>query len=121
MNDSYGSEGEYVDRKSRRATDNMGNGDSSRATWDTIFKISQIAVLPLLGAMFYMLMQMSALDRRLAIIEVTTRTPQIDVGLIQKIAIIEERQNRNTAKIDTLETDVQRHREVSTYDPLHKK
>ena len=73
----------------------MSNGDN-RATWDLIFKISQIAVLPLLGAMFYMLMQMNALDRRLAIIEVTTARPQIDSGLIAEIAIIKERQNVNT-------------------------
>jgi len=100
----------------QRGSHQMANGDS-RAAWDMIFKVSQVAVLPLLAAMFYMLMQMSSLDRRLAIIEVTTRNPQIDIGLIQKIAIIEERQNKNVAKVDAIEQDFQHHREVSTYDP----
>jgi len=114
--DSYGGEGEFISKKSRRATDNMANGNSKQA-WDMIFKISQVAVLPLLAAMFYMLMQMNNMDRRLAIIEVTTRNPQVDVGLIQKIAIIEERQNKNTSAIAIIEADFQYHREVSTYDP----
>ena len=118
MNDSYGSEGEYIGQKRRRAGDNMGNGDGSRATWDMIFKISQIAVLPLLAAMFYLMMQMNNMDRRLAIIEVTTRNPQVDASMIQKLAILEERQNRNVAKVDAIEEEVRRHRENSTYDPL---
>jgi len=63
-------------------------------------------------------LQMSSLDRRLAIIEVTTRNPQVDASMIQKLAILEERQNRNVAKVDAIEEEVRRHRENSTYDPL---
>ena len=118
MNDSYGSEGEYIGQKRRRAGDNMGNGDGSRATWDMIFKISQIAVLPLLAAMFYLMMQMNNMDRRLAIIEVTTRNPQVDAGMIQRIAVIEERQSRVISKLDSFDDELKRHREQSTYDPL---
>lgn len=99
----------------------MANGDS-RAAWDIVFKVSQVAVLPLLAAMFYMLMQVSSLDRRLAIIEVTTRNPQMDVGLTQKIAIIEDRQNevRNQLKLNGEKIDRIEDKLDSRFNPTYK-
>ena len=109
MNDDTG---KFIQRGSHQ----MANGDN-RAAWDIIFKVSQVAVLPLLAAMFYMLMQLSGLDRRMAVLEITSRNPQVDIAMIQKIAIIEERQNKVMARQDNFEADFQHHREVSTYDP----
>lgn len=120
MNQSYDSEGKYIAKEGnpngwegRRV---MVNGNNSQATWDMVFKISQVAVLPLLAAMFYMLVQMSALDRRLAIIEVTTARPMADVGLVQKLAVIEDRQNNvikqlseNGVRIDRLSEVMAQH------------
>jgi hypothetical protein len=94
MKESYGSEGERIAHKveyGRRAGNHMANGDG-RISWELILKISQVAIYPLLAAMLYMLMQMNGIDRRLAVLEVTTARPQADVDLVRKIAVIEDRQ-----------------------------
>jgi hypothetical protein len=114
--DSYGSEGEYVSKKSRRATDKMANGDNKQV-WDIVFKVSQLVAPLILMAMVYLLIQQSGMDRRIAIIEVTIRNQPVDIATVKQMAIFEERQNINTLKINALEADFQHHREVSTYDP----
>ena len=114
--DSYGSEGEYISKKSRRATDKMANGDNKHI-WDIVFKVSQLVAPLILLAMVYLLIQQSGMDKRIAIIEVTIRNQPVDIATIKQMAIFEERQNINTLKINALEADFQHHREVSTYDP----
>ena len=91
--------------------------NSSRVSWDAIAKVSQIAILPLLATAFYILLQMSSFDRRLAIIEVTTRTPPVDISTLQKLAIIEDRQNSVIRTLGDVEMELKRHRERSDYDP----
>ena len=114
--ESFGSEGEYVGRKSRRATDKMANGDNKQV-WDIVFKVSQLVAPLILMAMVYLLIQQNGMDRRIAIIEVTIRNQPVDIATVKQMAIFEERQNINTLKINALEADFQHHREVSTYDP----
>jgi len=67
------------------------NGTGNSVNWDTIYKVSQLAIYPLLGAMFYILIQMSSFDRRLAIIETNQTRP--DISIAQKLSVIEDRQN----------------------------
>jgi len=114
--ESFGSEGEWIGKKSRRATDKMANGDN-KYVWDIIFKVSQLVAPLILLAMVYLLIQQSGMDKRIAVIEATIRNQPVDIAMIKQMAVFEERQNRNTVKIDSLEIDFQRHREVSTYDP----
>ena len=114
--ESFGSEGEYVSKKSRRAGDKMSNGDNKQV-WDIVFKVSQLVAPLILMAMVYLLIQQSGMDRRIAIIEVTIRNQPVDIATVKQMAIFEERQNINTLKINALESDFQHHREVSTYDP----
>src|SRR3990172_4949749 len=88
MNQSYGSEGEFIGRGRGK----MQN-DNGRVSWDLILKVAQVLIYPILLGMIYLLIATATLDRRLAVIEVMTSKPDIDVGLIQKIAVIEDRQN----------------------------
>ena len=115
--DSYGSEGEYVGRKSRRAGDKMANGDNKQV-WDIVFKVSQLVAPLILLAMVYLLIQQSGMDKRIAVIEVTIRNQPVDVAMVRQFAVFEERQNLNTMKINSFEEELRRHREQSTYDPV---
>ena len=110
--ESFGSEGEFIRKeyigKERRRMGNVGDG--SKVTWEWIFKIVQVVVVPLLLAVLY---QMSAMERRLTVIEAK---PSIDISLIQKIAVMEDRQNEvriqlkeNGGKLDRLESMLLNH------------
>ena len=115
--ESFGSEGEYISTKSRRATDNMANGDNKQV-WDIIFKVSQLVAPLILVAMVYLLIQQSGMDKRIAIIEVTIRNQPVDIAMVRQLAVFEERQNIHTAKMTSFEEELRRHREQSTYDPV---
>jgi hypothetical protein len=114
--ESFGSEGEYIGKKSRRATDKMSNGDNKQV-WDIVFKVSQLVAPLILLAMVYLLIQQSGMDKRIAVIEVTIRNQPVDVAMVRQFAVFEERQNLNTMKINSFEEELRRHREQSTYDP----
>jgi len=71
----------------------------------------------------YLLVQQSGMDRRIAVIEVKIGSQPVDIALVQKIAVIEDRQNsvirqndRQDDQIRAVETLVMQHREKSTYD-----
>jgi len=115
--ESFGSEGEYISTKSRRATDNMANGDNKQV-WDIIFKVSQLVAPLILVAMVYLLIQQSGMDKRIAVIEVTIRNQPVDIAMVRQLAVFEERQNIHTAKMTSFEEELRRHREQSTYDPV---
>jgi len=117
MNNSYGSEGEYIGKKSKGAGDNMANGDNKQV-WDIIFKVSQLVAPLILVAMVYLLIQQSGMDKRIAIIEVTIRNQPVDIAMVRQLAVFEERQNIHTAKMTSFEEELRHHRERSTYDPL---
>jgi hypothetical protein len=84
--------------------------------WDTIFKISQIAIFPALGVIFYMLTQLGNLDRRVTVTELIQSSRPNFVSMAEKTAVIEERQRVNTIRIDSLEKTVEIHKSKSTYD-----
>src|SRR3990172_10257813 len=105
MNQSYGSEGEFIGRGRGK----MQN-DNGRVSWDLILKVAQVLIYPILMGMIYLLIATSTLDRRLAVIEVMTSKPDIDVALIQKIAVIEDRQG---AVMKALEKNGERIEQVS--------
>jgi len=84
--------------------------DNSRVSWDLILKVAQVLIYPILLGMIYLLVATTTLERRLAVIEVMTSKPDIDVGLIQKIAVIEDRQN---SVIKALEKNGQRMDQIS--------
>lgn len=121
--ESYGSEGEnirkeYTGKERRR----MANGDG-KVTWEWAFKIVQVIGIPLLLAVLY---QISAMERRLTIIEAK---PSVDMALIQKIAVMEDRQNEvraqlkeNGGKLDRMESMLLNHddRWTSPYDKRRK-
>jgi len=115
--ESFGSEGEYISTKSRRATDNMANGDNKQV-WDIIFKVSQLVAPLILVAMVYLLIQQSGMDKRIAVIEVTIRNQPVDIAMVRQLAVFEERQNIHTAKMTSFEEELRHHREQSTYDPV---
>ena len=71
------------------------NDDTVRAetisvTWEWVFKIIQVIVIPLLVAVLY---QVTSMEKRLTVIEVKASNPPVDVELARKIAVIEDRQN----------------------------
>jgi hypothetical protein len=68
---------------------NMANGDG-RVNWGIVKDIAQVLIYPILLGLVYLGVQNSTLDRRLAVIE---SKPSVDFALIQKIAIMEDRQN----------------------------
>ena len=129
MKNSYGSEGEFVEKECLNnggEESNVANG-SGRVSWDFVLRISQVLIIPLMGmclaAMLYVLSQMNSLDKRLAVIEVAASRPIVDVSLASKIAVIEDRQSsvirhndRQDDQIRAVEALVMQHREKSTYD-----
>lgn len=103
----------------------MANGDNSKATWDFVFKLAQVAVLPLLACMVFLLMQIADIKQAQAIMQErlasqTASLPRLD-ALIAKIAVIEDRQNGVMKRLDHAESEFTAHRERSTYDPAVKK
>ena len=121
-NESFDSEGNYIGKHSRRATDNMSNGNN-KPIWDIIFKVSQLVAPLILVAMVYLLVQQSGMDRRIAVIEVKIGSQPVDIAMVQKIAVIEDRQNgvmrhndRQDDQIRAVEALVMQHREKSSYD-----
>jgi len=93
------------------------NGNGGKISLDTILKISQALVIPLFLAGLYLLMSINSMEKRFVAVEAQLNSmPRLDV-LIAKIAVMEDRQNRNIAKVDSLERDLARHRENSNYDP----
>jgi hypothetical protein len=113
-NESFDSEGKYIGKHSRRATDKMANGDG-KLSWDTALKIMQILIIPTFGGVVVILAMMYGMGTRLAVLE--SKGPAVDTGMIQRMAVFEERQNRNTSAITNMEAELQHHREISTYDP----
>ena len=90
----------------------MANGDN-RIRWNYVKDVAQILIYPILLGMLYLLLQSSTLDRRLAIIEAK---PAVDTALIQKIAVMEDRQNtvirtiaENGGKMDRIENMLMMH------------
>src|SRR4030067_2624928 len=84
--------------------------DNSKVSWDLILKVAQVLIYPILMGMIYLLVATTTLERRLPVIEVMTSKPDIDVALIQKIAVIEDRQN---AVMRGLEKNGQRMDQIS--------
>ena len=84
--------------------------ENNKVSWDLILKVAQVLIYPILMGMIYLLIATATLDRRLAVIEVMTSKPDIDVALIQKIAVIEDRQN---SVIRALEKNGQRMDQIS--------
>lgn len=114
-NTSFDSEGKFI-KKEREVMNDVGN-NGGKITLDTILKISQIAILPALMALFYLLTMINNLEKRFVSIESQINAmPRIDI-LISKLAILEDRQNNNIRKIESIELELTRHRESSTYDP----
>ena len=120
MNDSYGSEYEFIGRSQTNggATKKMvnGNNNGTKVNWTVIRDVAQYLLYPILAALFYLVAQNFNLDRRLAVIELLASRPIVDVESIRKIAIIEDRQQRNIATLKELREEVDRHRDKSTYD-----
>ena len=120
MNTSYDSEGKFIGTNSGPGGSVHGmqtNSNGSKQMWEVIFKVSQLVAPLILMAMVYLMIQQNGLDRRLAIVEITIRNKPVDVALIQKLAVIEDRQNGVMRKLDEVDTELGRHRERSTYDP----
>ena len=69
----------------------MANGNNGRISLETVLKVSQIAVLPLLAAMLWLLLQVNSLDRRLAVIEARTVNSPSMYSLIEKLAVVSDR------------------------------
>lgn len=113
--ESYDSEGKFIKRKNEGTT-KMADDNGGKISLDTILKISQALVIPLFLAGLYLLMSINSMEKRFVAVEAQLGAmPRLDV-LIAKIAVMEDRQNRNIAKVDSLEADFNRHRENSTYD-----
>jgi hypothetical protein len=99
----------------------MANGDNPKATWDFVFKLAQVAVLPLLACMVFLLMQIADIKQNQAIMQERlafqmASLPRLD-GLIAKLAVIEDRQATVMKRVDNIEAEFTSHRERSTYDP----
>ena len=93
-----------------------GNGEKMNA-WDVLYRLSQIAVLPLLAALVYFMTQINALDRRFSVMEAKmSMLPVVSASDAARTALIEERQQNVIRRLDTIEKDLREHREKSPYD-----
>jgi sensor histidine kinase YesM len=105
----------------------MANGDSTpngngngKMTMDFIYKLSQIAIFPLLGAMFYLSTLINGLDKRFAVMEATLNASSRDHVTASEFSLIRERQNTLLNRLDALEKEIREHREKSNYDPVRR-
>jgi hypothetical protein len=113
--ESHGSEGEYIGKGNNAMPPQDDN--ATKISLDTILKISQVLIIPLLLSMFYLFNLIGGLERRFVSFEAQLANfPRLD-SMIAKIAVMEDRQNRNIQKVDSLEQELIKHRENSTYDP----
>lgn len=87
--------------------------DEAKINWEMIRVVAQYLIYPIVLALCYMVLQMGALDRRLSTIEIVTSRPIVDIESVRKIAIIEDRQNRNTDSIHAIKNELEKHREFS--------
>jgi len=115
---SFDSEGAFIRPKEKEVGLTMANGGvrNSNVNWTIIRDVAQYLIYPILCALIYLVLQNSAFDRRLSIIEITTSRPVVDIESVRKIAVIEDRQNRNIMMITDLKAEVDKHRDMSTYD-----
>ena len=91
----------------------MANGNG-RINLDTVLKISQILVIPLIGVMVWFLIMVGKLDTRMSVIEsLTVSGPNI----MAELAIIKDRQEDVRFRLRELETEFHKHQLFSTYDP----
>lgn len=125
MHDTYGSEGEFIKKSEGKKAMN----DNGRITLDTLLKIAQLAVFPVLAGMVWLLVEIfSVKANQIGIAARLDSMPKIAEQvseLAKTVAIIQDRQGRVMAKqetqeirLDTIDTELSRHRERSTYDPM---
>lgn len=117
---SYGSEDEFVkglDEGQHHVNGevNVPTGDQSRATWDFVFKLAQVAILPLLASMIYLMGQISDVKQAQSVMQerITQQMnalPRMDT-MIGKMAVFEDRQIFVLRKLEIMETDIRQHRE----------
>jgi hypothetical protein len=72
-------------------------------------------------ALIYLMTQNQALDRRLSTIEIVTSRPVVDIESVRKIAVIEDRQNRNIQAVQEMRDEIAKHREMSEVIGYRKK
>ncbi len=113
--ESYDSEGKFIGRGRGPMANGDGN-DGNKVVWEWIFKVLQMAIIPLLGLVWNLNSQVGALNTRLAVME--AKPPSVDTALIQKIAVMEDRQNsvirqlgENGGKMDRIEAMLMSHDE----------
>ena len=83
----------------------MANGNG-RIPIDTLLKISQIAVIPLIGVMLWFLILVGKLDTRISILEsLSLSSPQV----LSQLAIIQDRQDDLRARLHEIERELKRH------------
>jgi hypothetical protein len=116
--DSYGSEDEFIGKTQNNggSVHGMANGNGN-VSWNKVRDVAQYLIYPIVAALFYLVVQNNSLDRRLAAMEQTVARPIVDIESVRQIAVIAERQNRNTVMIEELTRELAKHRELSTYDP----
>jgi hypothetical protein len=94
-----------------------GNGNG-KISIDTILKISQALVIPLFLAGLYLLTAITSMEKRFVAVEAQlSAMPKLD-ALLAKIAVMEDRQNRNIAKVESFEADL--HRQATEYGTRRK-
>ena len=87
--------------------------DEAKINWEMIRIVAQYLIYPIVLALCYLVLQIGALDRRLSTIEIVTSRPVVDIDSVRKIAIIEDRQNRNIAGLEEIRNELVKHREFS--------
>ncbi|MCK9361930.1 hypothetical protein M0Q28_06975 [Patescibacteria group bacterium] len=98
----------------------MANGDG-KVNWGMIRDVAQYLIYPILMALVYLMMQNQALDRRLSTIEIVTSRPVVDIESVRKIAVIEDRQNRNIQAVLEIKGELDKHRELSEVTGYRKR
>jgi len=101
------------------------NNNNGKITLDSLLKIAQLAVFPVLAGMIWLLLEIfSVKANQLAIAARLDNLPKI-VDRVEEmgktIAVIQDRQNSVIRRVDNLEEDMSHHRERSTYDPIRPK
>ena len=91
-----------------------GNGNNSKINIDTLLKISQILVIPLIGTMLWFLLLVGRLDTRLSVLE---RIALSSGSINAEMAVLENTMVDVKERLNELEKEFRRHQRFSTYDP----
>jgi len=108
--------------RDRRVRDGDGDG---KITLDSLLKIAQLGVFPILAGMIWLLIEIFGMKANQTSLQYQlANMPRVAdklEELARTVVVIQDRQNSTMGRVSVLEDEVARHRELSTYDKKYQR